>query len=126
MRAMNWDEFAEGRYPTHPWTRKNLTGRQAEVLRIRGIQDHSLSYSADSSIEFNEFYQNFRTDRFKREDFFWGKVRPFTTLSREDRLALAAKLGEETGISRTVDEILQIVQRKVDFKGLRKMYSISS
>ena len=74
------------------------------------------------SIEFTEFYNNFRTDKFKREDFFWGKVRPLTTLSREDRVKLAARLGEDDGCSRTTDEMLQIIQRKVDVKGLRQMF----
>lgn len=79
---------------------------------------------ASGMIEFHEFYRNFRTDQFQRSDFFWGKVRPWEFLDRPQRIELAAQLGEEGGCARTAGEIMEIIQGKVDRKGLRRMYEV--
>ena len=35
----------------------------------------AVDFDASGELNFDEFYRSFRTDAFKRTDFFWGKVR---------------------------------------------------
>jgi hypothetical protein len=85
-------------------------GEFIHTLRQLGIcnlndKDMAAAFKAcdmdgNGEIELEEFYRSFRTDRFKREDFFWGKARPHDVITKAERLSLAQQLGADIGTVR--------------------------
>ena len=78
---------------------------------------------ASGELNFDEFYRSFRTDAFKRADFFWGKARPFAAPDRANRAQLAHELGVKVDKASTA-EIMATIQAKVDRKGIQLMYRV--
>ena len=83
----------------------------------------AVDFDKSGELNFDEFYRSFRTDAFKRADFFWGKARPFAAPDRANRAQLAHELGVKVDKASTA-EIMATIQAKVDRKGIQLMYRV--
>ena len=83
----------------------------------------AVDFDKSGELNFDEFYRSFRTDAFKRADFFWGEARPFAAPDRAQRTLLAHELGVKVDKASTA-EIMAKIQAKVDRKGIQLMYRV--
>ena len=85
---------------------------------------------ADGSgcLEFSEFINNFRKEgagdaaEGRREQFFFSLSRPRPLLKRPDRLKLSRKVEGPPVTSRSLDEMLAIIEKKVDQTGPKAVF----
>lgn len=113
--SIDLDEFKRGLKQLN----LNLTDRDMTAVFKAADQDQS------GTVDFDEFLNSFRTDSFPREVFFWDKTRPRGLLKREDRKRLAQTLGGGSNLQKkyTQDEILELVQAKVDNFGGKPIFN---
>jgi Ca2+-binding EF-hand superfamily protein len=85
---------------------------------------------ADGSgcLEFSEFINNFRKEgagdaaEGRREQFFFSLSRPRDLLARPERLKLSRKVEGPPVTSRSLDEMLAIIEKKVDQTGPKAVF----
>ncbi len=79
-------------------------------------------------LEFSEFINNFRQDgagdvsKGRREEFFFSLARPRELLERPERLKLSRKVEGPPVTTRSVDEMLAIIEKKVDQTGPKAVF----
>lgn len=81
---------------------------------------HIADTDGSGKLEFSEFFNNFRKDGYehavktRRQPFFWSSARPRELLPHNERLNLEAEIFGKPSSQRTRDELLEMIQSKVD------------
>ena len=98
----------------------NLTDRDLEAVFKVCDSDNS------GVLEFSEFFNNFRTDRFPRNEFFWSSQRPHALLKPEERPELLAKMAaDRKGMAavRSPEEIIEMLGSQVFKAGPKLVFN---